>query len=76
MNYDPATQRIEWYVIKFRNEANGRTYWNVDGVIQDNEKFELRYNPNGGDINVPGSNEYAAGSVVNVRFDTIQQSRI
>ena len=68
VSYDSENQYIEWYVIKFREKIGGTTYWNVDGVIRDKNKNEVAYNPNGGDTNVPGSNEYAEGVTVNVDF--------
>ncbi|WP_349946879.1 doubled motif LPXTG anchor domain-containing protein [Lacrimispora sp. BS-2] len=69
VSYDPNTQHILWYVIKYRDKDNNKTYWNVDGIVRDNEKYELIYNPNGGNTSVPGSNEYKAGYNVKIQYD-------
>ncbi|MDR1769440.1 MAG: doubled motif LPXTG anchor domain-containing protein [Hungatella sp.] len=69
VSYDPNTQHILWYVIKYRDKDNNKTYWNVDGVVRDNEKYELIYHPNGGNTSVPGSNEYKAGYNVKIQYD-------
>lgn len=45
VSYDSENQYIEWYVIKFREEIGGTTYWNVDGVIRDKNKNEVAYKP-------------------------------
>ncbi|MCB7320895.1 InlB B-repeat-containing protein [Lacrimispora sp. 210928-DFI.3.58] len=72
VEFDPDTQEIVWYVIKFRKAGtDGTTLWNVDGVIRDKNKYELKYDPNGGSINVPGSNEYAEGTDVDINFEKI-----
>ena len=71
VSFDPETQYIEWYVIKYRDDG-GQDYtsaWNVDGVIRDKNKYEVSYNPNGGSTAVPGSNEFAAGATVQVLFN-------
>ena len=75
MTYDPSTQEIVWYVIKMNGgvDAEKVDKWNVDGVIRDKTKYELKYDPNGGSINVPGSNEYASGEIVSIRYDRIPE---
>lgn len=65
--FDPETQEIVWYVIKYE-PTDG---WHVDGVIRDKAKFEVEYHPNGGDTNYPGSNQHTVGSTVSVNYDTI-----
>ncbi len=66
VSFDPSSKYIEWYVIKVRDAA--KNTWNVDGVIRDKSKNEVAYHPNGGNENVPGSNEYAVGEEVAVDF--------
>ena len=68
-NYDPDTQEVVWYVIK--KQGSGNSTWHVDGVIRDKNKFEVSYNPNGGDKNYPGSNQYAAGAKVTVNYNKV-----
>ena len=69
VSFDPSTQYIQWYVIKYRDrDTDGITLWNVDGVIRDKAKFSVQYNPNGGDTNVPLSVQYTAGENVIVDF--------
>ena len=72
VSFDPSTQYIQWYVIKYRNtDINGKTYWNVDGVIRNIAEYSVTYNPNGGNANVPSSIQYQPQTKVNVDFSTI-----
>lgn len=72
ISFDPETQEVEWYVIKFRgyDEERNMTY-NVDGVIKDKAKYWVAYFPNGGDANVPTKKQYAKDVNVAVEFSTI-----
>ncbi len=63
--FDPATQKVLWYVIKQQAE------WHVDGVIVDEDSYVVRYYPNGGDENVPAGSAHHAGENVTVDFSTI-----
>ena len=64
IDFDPATQEIEWYVIKQQAE------WHVDGVIKDKQKYWLYYDPNGG-TNPPVASQYAANETVSVELQKI-----
>lgn len=68
VDFDPETQYIQWYVIKYRNQSDNTTYWNVDGVIRNNNTYKVTYNSNGGTTNVPGETTYFKDEVVNVNF--------
>lgn len=61
-SYDPATQYIKWYVIKYSGS------WHIDGVLQDKAKIDLTYDGNGtGDVsNVPLGSQYYEGDSVTV----------
>lgn len=71
VSYDPSTQYVQWYVIKYRETNEGKTYWNVDGVIRNIAEYSVTYNPNGGNANVPSSIQYQPQTEVNVDFSTI-----
>ncbi|MFT4105233.1 MAG: MBG domain-containing protein [Lacrimispora sp.] len=72
ISFNPNTQHILWYVIKLRKTGNGKTYWNVDGVVRDNGKYNLVYLPNGGEAsNLPESKPYTQGESVTIRYDKI-----
>ena len=64
IDFNPATQEIEWYVIKQQAE------WHVDGVIKDKQKYWLYYDPNGG-TNPPVASQYAANETVSVELQKI-----
>lgn len=72
LQYDPATQKIVWYVAKSRQYGGGA--WNVDGVILPKSDYMVYYNPNGGDANVPSAKAYLEGADVSVDF-SIQPTR-
>lgn len=46
ITYNPETQYILWYVIKYENDGGDNHNWHVDGVLLDREKVNLAYNPN------------------------------
>ena len=46
ITYNPETQYILWYVIKYENDGGDNHNWHVDGVLLDKEKVNLAYNPN------------------------------
>ena len=54
--YDPATQKIIWYVIKRANGlgSDGGTYLNVDGSLVDKSKPFLIYDKNGPQNEITG----------------------
>ncbi len=65
-SFDPATQKIVWYVIKHQNNGT----WHVDGVIWDKGKYSVTYHSNGGEVTaVPSAKQYAEDSQVKVEFD-------
>lgn len=62
--YDPTTQYIEWYVIKYDNTDG----WHIDGVVLDKAKINLYYHPNCTDYNgePPIGRQYVEGAAVTV----------
>ena len=60
--YNPNTQYIEWYVVKY--QTNDET-WHIDGVVRDKQSIYLNYNGNGstGGL-VPYSIQVYAGTPV------------
>lgn len=71
VTFDPANQKVVWYVIKSRQYGGGA--WNVDGVIVPLESHMVYYNPNGGDSHVPSAFSAKEGQDVTVDFNTIPE---
>ncbi|MBQ2003649.1 MAG: InlB B-repeat-containing protein, partial [Peptococcaceae bacterium] len=70
-SFDPATQEIEWYVIKRAQCSIFWPCWHVDGVIKDKASNWVIYNPNGGDSNVPEGKQYTSNASVTVDFSKV-----
>ncbi len=64
--FDPETQEVVWYVIKYTSNA-----WHVDGVIRQKALFNVSYHPNGGNTNVPASVQYAKDVTVTVDYQKV-----
>ncbi len=63
-NFDPDTQEIVFYVIKYQ-KSDGK--WHIDGVIRDKSKVHLDYDGNGNTGGLtPDGVEVAAGTSVTV----------
>ena len=65
VDFDPETQYIHWYVLKYTGKE-----WHIDGVIRDKEKVEITYDANVEDVNektavaatMPGGSQVAVGT--------------
>ena len=73
VSFDPETQEIVWYVIKYQYNTYGLNAgeyrWHVDGVIRDKENYWVIYHPNGGSTDgIPAAQQYAAGVNVEVEY--------
>lgn len=75
ITYNPETQYILWYVIKYENDGGDNHNWHVDGVLLDKEKVNLAYNPNcntgewiGGTM--PDGSQYIMGTEATVSAKT------
>ena len=73
VSFDPETQEIVWYVIKYQYNTYGLNAgeyrWHVDGVIRDKENYWVIYHPNGGSTDgIPAAQQYAAGVTVEVEY--------
>ena len=68
VSFDPDTQYIQWYAIKYV-DSNGN--WHVDGVISETEKYSVTYHPNGGATKCPEAKKYYEGNEVVISFNPI-----
>ena len=68
-NYDPETQYIEWYVIKFANDGDNTQSWHVDGALREKAKWTLTYNSNTEDTvaNIIPGQQYVTDKGATVR---------
>ena len=64
-SFNPATQKVLWYVIKDQGD------WHVDGIVVDKNTYSVRYWPNGGNENVPPTQNYSEGTTVRVNYNNI-----
>ncbi|WP_172134988.1 InlB B-repeat-containing protein [Adlercreutzia sp. ZJ473] len=71
VTFDPAKQKVTWYVIKKLDDYYLGPHYNVDGIIQNLSSHTVTYDPNGGDSRVPERSTYTEGSTVNVNFNMI-----
>lgn len=66
LSFDPETQEIEWYVIKYVPYE-----WHVDGAVRNKGDHSVMYHPNGGNEDVPLKSSYGKETSVNVSFNPI-----
>ena len=64
-SFNPDTQKVLWYVIKDQGD------WHVDGIVVDKNTYSVRYWPNGGNENVPPTQNYSEGTTVRVNYNNI-----
>ncbi|MBT9776455.1 hypothetical protein GPL15_08060, partial [Clostridium sp. MCC353] len=65
-SFDPETQYVRWYVIKWSSNA-----WHVDGVVQEKSKYSVIYHPNKGTDYFPDIVQYDAGETVTVDYSKL-----
>ncbi len=62
--WNPDTQYVEWYVIKYQGNDSA---WHIDGVVRNRDKVNLDYNGNGNTAGLaPDGKQYTPGTEVTV----------